>query len=141
MAFACLIFGRVTLSLNTIQQLANFGTILRVRNCWLDQNHMTNDPISMLMNAAVPWSGEMARVRWVNWVKTQWWPFPVKKRINSELFIGRKAALYNGETQIWVWPIWVISDLSIADWREDLVYHAQECLTNKGVGMKDQVST
>jgi len=39
-------------------------------------------------------------------VNTQWWPFPIKRRINTELCIDRMAALYIGRTLDKSWDQW-----------------------------------
>jgi len=47
--------------------------------------------------------------------------FPIKKRINSELFIGRMAALNIGETRIGVATHEGYQPVALADWSIDYI--------------------
>jgi len=74
-------------------------------------------------------------------VLIQWWPFPIKKIINTELLIERTAALYLRESQIRV-------GTSEGDQTIELVESWNECTMrwnvmwiSKVVAIRDQVST
>jgi len=45
--------------------------------------------------------------------------FPIKKRINTEMFIDRTAALYIRETRIRAMTNRVIEKLALIDWRSE----------------------
>jgi len=67
--------------------------------------------------------------------------FPIKKIINTELFIDRLAAIYIRKTRVRVGAKKEDRPVVLADWRGEYTLRRSVILRSKGVRMRDQVGT